>query len=403
MIGRALGLGVAVALAGAPAALAASSAPAGLRPARALLLLERDTGTVIYARNANRELQVASLTKLMTAYITVEREAQDAILTEQPYTPTPGESLAKVPPGTRMALPDMLRAMLLPSGNDVATSVATDVGGSVPRFLSLMRFWASLLKLGRTSFTSPVGLDTPPGNHSTAYDIARLANVLMRDKLVASIVREPSARLSDGQLVHNRNDLLRRYDWVVGVKTGYTVNSDYCMVGAARLGGVHLISVVLGAPSVAARDADTLALLRYGLHSFRRAVIAHAGQLFARLPVAGRPHRHVRIVAARSLSFVLARSVGLHAARRLPRRLTGPLAARAVVGRIVVRENGRVSARVPLVTASAVPAPPAPVDRSREWIAWAAAGGALAATLAGCSLTFMRRRARRSAVVPVPR
>ena len=385
MIGRALGLGMAAALVAAPA-VAASPAPAGLRPASALLLFERDTGTVLYARHANEQLQIASLTKLMTAYVTVERLPVGAVLTEQPYSATPGESLAHVPPGTRLGLTDLLRAMLLPSGNDVATSVAIDVGGSVAHFVSLMNWWASLLKLGRTGFTTPVGLDKPPGNHSTAFDLARLANVLMRDPLV-----------------DNRNDLLLHYDWVVGVKTGYTVNSGYCMVGAALLGGVHVLSVVLGAPSVAARDADTLALLRYGLERYRRAVIARAGQLFARLAVAGHPRRRVRILAARGLALVLPRSVRLHAALLLPARLTGPLAAGAVVGRIVVREDGRVRARVRLVTASAVPAPPPPVRHSREWIVWSASGGALVATLAGCSLTFMRRRARRSAAVPVPR
>lgn len=401
MIGRALGLGVAVALLAAQGA-AAASAPPGLAPASALLLFERDTGTVVYERNANAELQVASLTKLMTAYVTVERLPETAVLTEQPYDATPGESLANVPAGTRMALPDMLRAMLLPSGNDVATSIAIDVGGSVPRFVALMKFWASQLNLGRTGFTTPVGLDTPPGNHSTAFDIARLANVLLRDPLVASIVDQRSARLADGQLVDNRNDLLGRYSWVVGMKTGHTLDAGYCMVGAARLDGVHLVSVVLGAPSVAARDADTIALLRYGLERYRRAVISRAGQVVARLRVAGHPHRHVRILAERRLALVLARAVRLHAALRLPERLTGPLPAGAVVGSIVVREDGRVVHRVPLVTASAVPAPPPPVRHSREWIVWAGAGGLLAVALLGCSLTFMRRRARRSAVVAVP-
>ena len=403
MIGRALRLGVAVALVAAPSAAAAAPAPSGLRPASALLLFERDTGTVVYARNANAELPVASLTKLMTAYVAVEREPESAVLTEQPYQAAPGESLAHVPAGTRMALPDMLRAMLLPSGNDVATSIAMDVGGSVPRFIALMKFWASLLKLGRTGFTTPVGLDTSTGNHSTAFDLARLANVLLRDPLVAAVVDERSARLADGQIVHNRNDLLGRYDWVVGVKTGYTVDSGYCMVGAARLDGVHLVSVVLGAPSFAARDANTIALLRYGLERYRRAVIARAGQGFASLRVAGHPNRHVRIVAAHRLALVLARAVRLHAALRLPRALKGPLPAGAVVGSIVVREDGRVTHRVPLVTALAVPAPPPPVRHSREWIVWAGGGGVLAVALLGCSLTFMRRRARRSVVVPVPR
>ena len=400
MIRCALALGVTVALVAAQGP-AAASPPPGLGSTSAALLFERDTGTVVYARNANAELQVASLTKLMTAYVAVQREPESAILTEQPYDATPGESLANVPAGTRMALPDMLRAMLLPSGNDVANSIAIDVGGSVPHFLTLMKFWASLLDLGRTDFTTPVGLDTPPGNHSTAWDIARLANVLLRDPLVAAIVDESSARLSDGQVVHNRNDLLGEYPWVVGMKTGHTTDAGYCMVGVASLDGVHLVSVVLGAPTKDARDDDTVALLRYGLERYRRAVIARSGQVFATLRVAGRPHRHVEIVAAHGLGVVLARTVRLHAALRLPARLTGPLAAGAVVGSIVVRANGRVTHRVPLVTSRAVPAAPPPVHHTREWIVWAGGGGLLAGTLLGCSLTFMRRRSRRSAVVAV--
>lgn len=416
MIRRALMLVAAVALTGpasaaeastpagfGPASAAVASTPAGLGPASAFLLLERDTGTVVYAGNPDAELPVASLTKLMTAYVTVEREPANAVLTEQPYDPTEGESLANVPPGTRLALPDMLRAMLLPSGNDVANSIAIDVGGSVPHFVALMAFWASQLHLGRSTFTTPVGLDTPPGNHSTAFDIARLANVLLRDPLVAAIVDERSARLADGQVVRNRNDLVGRYGWIVGMKTGHTLDAGYCMVGAASLDGVHLVSVVLGAPSVDARDDDTVALLRYGLERYRRSVIARTGQLFATLPVAGHPHRRVRIVASRRLALVLARSARLHAALRLPAQLTGPLPAGAVAGSIVVRENGRVIRRVLLVTASAVPPPPAPVRRRRGWIIWAGAGGVLLASLAGCSLTLMRRRTRRSAAIPVPR
>ena len=163
----------------------------------------------------------------------------------------------------------MLRAMLLPSGNNVAYSLAVDVGGSTRNFVSLMNAWAAVLGLGRTHFTTPIGLDTPGGNYSTAIDLARLTRVLLRDPLVSAIVGQSRARLADGVVVGNRNDLVGAYPWVVGVKTGSTAAAGECLVAAASLNGVHLISVVLGAPSAAARDADTLALLRYGLSLFR--------------------------------------------------------------------------------------------------------------------------------------
>jgi D-alanyl-D-alanine carboxypeptidase (penicillin-binding protein 5/6) len=113
----------------------------------------------------------------------------------------------------------MLRAMLLPSGNNVAYSLSVDVAGSTAAFVGEMNAAAAALGLGRTHYTTPIGLDTPPGNYSTATDLARLARVLMRDQLVREIVDEPSARLADGIVVDNRNDLVGTYPWVVGVKT----------------------------------------------------------------------------------------------------------------------------------------------------------------------------------------
>jgi D-alanyl-D-alanine carboxypeptidase (penicillin-binding protein 5/6) len=399
-------LGLAAALAGAPPARAAAAGPQGLVPARALLLFERDTGTVVWARNANAELPIASLTKIMTAYVTEQVEKPSAVLTEQPYKPSmPPESLAKVPAGTRLSVSDMLRAMLLPSGNDVANSLAIDVGGSVPRFVALMNAWASVLRLGRTHYTTAIGLDRPPGNYSTAYDLARLGSDFMADPLLRAIVDLRAVRIADGQVIRNREGLIGRYAWLVGIKTGTTDNALYCMVGAARLHGVHLISVVLGARTPAARDADTLALLRYGLARFRSVVIARRGQRFGTLRVRGRPHRRVAAVAATGLRLVLDRSVRVHAALRLPARVTGPLPAGARLGRIVVTEDGKRHAVVGLVAARAVPAPPPAAQRRRRtWVVWALiGGGGLVAALLGCSLTFMlRRRARRSAVVAVP-
>jgi D-alanyl-D-alanine carboxypeptidase (penicillin-binding protein 5/6) len=379
-------------------ATAAAAPPPGLAelPARALVLIARGSGKVLFAEHANDELPIASTTKLMTALVTVQREQLGQTLVEQPYTAGVGESLADVPAGGRLPLADMLRAMLLPSGNNVAYSLAVDVGGSVARFVSMMNALAALLHLGRTHFTTPIGLDTPGDNYSTATDLARLARVVLRDRLIAKIVDQTSARLADGVVVNNRNDLVGTYRWIVGVKTGSTQDAGQCLVAAASLNGVHLISVVLGAPSVAARDADTLALLRYGLSLFRSVPVAVAGRVYASVPVTGRS-RPARLIARRSLRLVLARSVRLHVSLNVaPARLVGPLRAGTVEGAIRVHENGRVVQSVALVTAAAVPAPRPVVQQGA--LGWIAAGGAgLTIIVLGCSLPLMRRRAMRSA------
>ena len=379
-------------------ATAAAAPPPGLAelPARALVLIAQGSGKVLFAEHANVELPIASTTKLMTALVTVEREQAGRTLVEQPYTAGVGESLADVPAGGRLPLADMLRAMLLPSGNNVAYSLAVDVGGSVARFVSMMNALAALLNLGRTHFTTPIGLDTPGDNYSTATDLARLARVVLRDPLIAKIVDQTSARLADGVVVDNRNDLVGAYRWIVGVKTGSTQDAGQCLVAAASLNGVHLISVVLGAPSEAARDADTLALLRYGLSLFRSVPVAVVGRVYALIPVTGRS-RQARLIARRSLRVVLARSVRLHVSLNVvPARLVGPLRAGTVEGAIRVHENGRVVQSVALVTAAAVPAPRPVVQQGA--LGWIAAGGAgLTIIVLGCSLPLMRRRAMRSA------
>jgi D-alanyl-D-alanine carboxypeptidase (penicillin-binding protein 5/6) len=381
----------------ATGAAASVPAPLGDIDARAWVLVLERSGQIIASSNASAELPIASTTKLMTAYVTLHHEALSKMLVEQPYVPTEGESLAPVPAGARLSVPDMLRAMLLPSGNNVAYSLSVDVAGSTAAFVGEMNAAAAALGLGRTHYTTPIGLDTPPGNYSTAIDLARLARVLMRDQLVREIVDEPSARLADGIVVDNRNDLVGTYPWVVGVKTGNTFDAGECLVGAADLNGVRLISVVLGAPSEAARDSDTLALLRYGLGRYRSAQISLRGHVYASVPVAGR-RLAVKLVAARSSKLVLARKIVLHVALRAPAHLHGPLAAGAVGGSLAVTEDGRTVESVPLLTARAVPPPPprAASNHLRPAV-WLAAGGGLAIVLVGCSLPFMRRRATRSA------
>jgi D-alanyl-D-alanine carboxypeptidase (penicillin-binding protein 5/6) len=343
--------------ASAAVAPAVSTAQLAALPAAAVALIVQSSGAIVYARNANAELAIASTTKLMTAYVTLEHEPLDAQLVVQPYDPGPGESLAPVPVGTRLSVPDMLRAMLLPSGNNIAYSLAIDVAGSVSGFVAMMNADAAALHMGRTHYSTPIGLDTPGDNYSTATDLSILARTVMRNPLIREIVDERSATLSDGVVVTNRNDLLSAYPWVVGVKTGNTFDAGECLVGAAKLDGVRLISVVLGAPSEAARDADTLALLRYGLSSYRSAAIAIAGRTYASVPVESRS-APAQLIATRTVSLVVARTATLHASLDVPERLVGPIPAGSVEGSIEVTENGRALESVPLVTAAAVPAPP---------------------------------------------
>ena len=199
--------------------------------------------------------------------------------------------------------------------------------------------------------------------------------------------------LSDGLVLKNTDDLIGAYPFVVGVKTGHTQDAGYCLVGAASSHGVHLVSVVLGDPSIASRDADTLTLLRYGLRLYHDVPIAVAGRTYLTVGVKGSSER-MAIVASRSANLIVSRAVALHVSvDGVPTQLHGPIAAGGEVGVIDVTENGKPAVSVPLVTALAVAAP------ATSATALYAYGAVILGLiiLGGCSLRLMRTRAKRRA------
>jgi len=365
-------------------ARASTVAPAPALEAPEAILVEPNTDTVIYALHPNRRVAIASTTKLMTAYVTLEDESLAARLVEQPYRATAGQSLAGLPAGASYSVADLLRAMLLPSGNDVAHTLAIDVGHKIAHFIVLMNAAAAQLGLTDTHYSTPVGLDTP-GNYSTAANLETLAQVLMHDAFFAHVVREQVAYLPGGIEVQNTNDLLS-YPFVVGIKTGHTQDAGYCLVGAARRHGVYLISVVLGDPSEAARDADTLALLRYGLYVYHRVHVALKGHAYREVPING-SKQTVALVAARRATLIVRRASGFRVSfAGVPAELEGPLPAGTVEGRLEASDDGKLVATVPLVTQVAVADPPA--SRTVFYVLAIIVLG----VAGGCSLRVMRRR-----------
>ncbi|MEA2353974.1 MAG: hypothetical protein QOD61_103 [Solirubrobacteraceae bacterium] len=383
-------LGVAGFLILAGSARAAPPPPPSVR-ARAAIVVERDLGTTILARHADDRLPIASTTKLMTAYVALHRAPLSRVLTVRPYAATGAETVAGLRVGERLSVGDLLKAMLLPSGGDAAHTLAVDLAGSTGAFVGWMNAAAVGLHLGATRFSTPVGLDTP-GNYSSARDLASLTIALMADPFFARTVARRRAQLADGLTVYNRNDLVGAHSFVVGVKTGHTIGAGYCLVGAGRRDGANVVSVVLGDPGVGSRDADSLALLRYGLALYHGVRAVHGGRVYASLPVDGRPGERVDVVAARDLRVVLRRGSRLTVyPTGLGDAAHGPLPAGARLGDVAVKLGGRVVARVPLITESAVAAPPAGAIAGRQIVL---AGGLIGgvAVLVGCSLQLMVKR-----------
>jgi D-alanyl-D-alanine carboxypeptidase (penicillin-binding protein 5/6) len=379
----------------------AAAAPPAIR-APSAILVEPATGDVVVQRRAGQRRAIASTTKLMTALVVLDRRRLSDVLRAVPYRALPVESVAGLRAGERLTVADLLRALLLASANDAAATLAARVGGSRRRFVALMNARARRLGLRDTHFSNPIGLDER-GNYSSASDLVKLTLILRRNAFFRAVTDRPRATLRSGarpRTVVNRNVLVRRVAAVNGVKTGHTQQAGYVLVGSAGRGGVTVLSAVLGAPGEADRDADTLALLRYGLGRYTRSTPVRRGRRFATARLRDRGDERVDLVAARTVRRTIRR--GEPARTRVvgaPRVLDGPLPAGVRAGTVEVRWRGRVVDRVPLVTRSAVPAAGL-LDRAddvagRTLLVLALAGVALASL----HLTLLRRRARRRRAV----
>jgi len=295
-----------------------------------------------------------------------------------------------------MTVHDLLLALLLPSADDAAEDLAYNVGhGSVARFIAMMNARARQLGLTGTHYTTPIGLDTP-GNYSTARDLVTLARYVMHaEPFFRRAVALTQATLHSGdhpREIINRNDLVARFRWINGIKTGHTLQAGYVLVGSGSRNGLNLISVVLGTPSISERDATTLALLDWGFASFHTVTPVRAGQVITHLKLRDRTGAAAAVIAGATFTRVLARDATVRTRVLLQSKLAGPLAFHTRVGTLRVIVAGAIVARIPLLLAHAVPAPPAPLlDRLAAPITLVCA--VLLVAVAAAAAGWGRRRA----------
>ena len=354
---RALFTVAALALMSAAGPVHAADPPPDAGGAAAAVVVDGRNGEVMFSRSPDRRRAIASTTKLMTALLTLERTRPSQVFTSPGYDPLPPESRINLRRGERMRVDDLLEALLLESANDAAVTLADGISGSREAFVAEMNARASELGLENTSYANPIGLDDA-ANYSTANDLATLALRLMRKPRFRRVVDMPVAELETGlqpRVVENRNRLVALYPWVTGIKTGYTSLAGDVLVGSARgRGGARVISVVLGEPSEAARDADTVALLRWGLSRFHRVRALSPARPLARAAVEYREDL-APLAPARAATVLVRGGEKLRRRVRAPNEVKGPLPAGERVGSVTVLVDGRAVRRVALVTVRDVP------------------------------------------------
>lgn len=218
--------------------------------AKAAVVIDGYTGEVLYSQNSDSRLPMASTTKIMTALLLCEigGDLTKEIVTTREMVTVEGSSMG-LQIGDRVSFKDLLYGMMLASGNDAANTSAIAIAGSVPEFVKLMNARAKELGLVNTNFVTPSGLDAD-GHYTTAYELAIIAKEALKNPQFAAAAASKTARLCYGNPPYNRtltnhNKLLKMYDDIVGVKTGFTKKSGRCLVSAAKKDGKFVIAVTL--------------------------------------------------------------------------------------------------------------------------------------------------------------
>lgn len=346
----------ALALLLAGAGSAASSTPPPVQ-AKAVLVADGRTGEVLYARNADERLPMASITKLMTAIVTLERARPRDVVTVAPQAVGRGGSTIFLVAGEELRVRDLLAAAMVQSANDAAFALAAHVGeGSVRRFVGLMNREAAELGLDDTRYVRPDGLDTP-GHYSTAEDTLHLARLAMRQPLVRELARTRTIRVGN-RTFRNWNDLLWTFRGLVGVKTGHTDDAGWSEVAAARRGATSIYAVILGSPTRAKRNADLTELLEWGFDQYARFTLVREGERYASAAVPFSEER-VELVAAEGASQIVRLGSGTQFVERVvaPAMVELPVRRGQKLGEVVVTDGGREVARSDLVAARDVEAP----------------------------------------------
>jgi D-alanyl-D-alanine carboxypeptidase (penicillin-binding protein 5/6) len=326
--------------------------------AKSWLLVDGRTGETLAAGAAGRRLPMASTTKMMTAYLAIERLPMNKVVNAAPYEAIPGESLMGLEAGQRISVRDLLFGLVLLSGNDAAVTLATAVSGTVPRFVKLMNRTARKLGLRNTSYENPIGLDGP-GQFSSAADLVSLGRVLMEDQRFRRIAGSRSATLRSYRpplTIETSNEFVRDNAWAKGIKTGYTSLAGYVLASDGRRKATELIGAVMGASSETARDAETVELMDYGFSLYSKRVPVRTGAPLARLPV--RFEEETLPVRSRvAVRIGVREGESLRVSLDLPEEAEGPIARGSRIGSATVTLDGQKISTVPLFAGRSVAEP----------------------------------------------
>lgn len=356
--------------------------------AEGVILLDQRDGSIVFARNPDKPLPMASTTKIMTAVLALDDLALDETVSVSARAASMGGSELWLEGGEVLSVQDLLYGLLVKSANDAAVALAETVAGDVEGFVDLMNRKAEELGLENTHFTNPHGLDMgrydSDQHYSSARDLAELSRHAMQDaefrRLVSTVeVTIPWPGREYSRLLNNRNSLMGEVPFITGVKTGYTQKAGYCLVGAGARDGAALISVLLGGASKEEVNSDSLELLDWGFSHYSELELLEEGEAVVETPVPYSFGEKMSLVADRRLVRTLRKGEEITREVLVVEEPDLPVEVGDVLGKATFKVGGEPLAEVSLVAQRAVKEPTLR-DKLQFWwdrlLYWTGAHGA---------------------------
>ncbi|MBQ7736941.1 MAG: D-alanyl-D-alanine carboxypeptidase [Oscillospiraceae bacterium] len=328
----------------------------------AAVLMERETGTVLYAKDEHRHLSPASVTKVMTLLLVAEAVDSgavraDDIVTASPRAASMGGSQIWLKEGEQMTVAEMTKCVAVVSANDCAVALAELLCGSEEAFTRRMNERAAQLGMNDTHFTNCTGLFEDPDHYTSAYDVALMSRELLCHDFIRQFTAIWTDAVRDGEFgLTNTNKLVRYYPGCTGLKTGFTTAAMFCLAASASRDGTEYVAVILHDETSQRRFDDARALLDYAFANY--ALVTPKTELLPAVPVELGTAESVSVVCAESGSVVVEKAVqsALEPVIELSERVSAPVEAGQRLGSLRLMAGEETIAEVPLLAAESVPA-----------------------------------------------
>lgn len=326
---------------------------------KSAILIEASTGEVIYENNADEKLNPASMTKMMSMLLIIEAIENGTITWDQEVTVSEnassmGGSQILLETGEKMSVEDLFKGVAISSGNDAVVALAETVAGTEDAFISMMNDKAKELGLKNTNFKTPHGLDEA-NHYSSARDMALIAKELVKHKKVlefTSVYEDYLRENTDRKIwLVNTNKLVRFYEGVDGLKTGYTKEAGYCLTATAEKDGMRIIAVVMGEPDSKTRNTEVSEMLDYAFAQYKTEDLLNQ-DIIGTYEVDKGKDRYVNVIPETKVTVLKKKSEekGNATYEVNLNTLKAPLKKGEVVGKLKVKENGKLVRTINLIT-----------------------------------------------------